>query len=57
MKEIKLKPCAHCGHTARIMSYLGKFYVQCRVRDCHIRTEPYDTEEQAAQIWNRRVEE
>lgn len=47
--------CPCCNHKAKLMPYLGKHYVQCRAKDCHIRTEPYETAEQALNVWNRRV--
>ena len=53
--ETNIIPCAHCGHAAQLRPYLGKWYVQCRAKDCHIRTEIYETKEQAIACWNRRV--
>lgn len=53
--EYKVNPCAHCGHAAQLRPYLGKWYVQCKGKDCRVRTDIYETKEQAVAVWNRRV--
>lgn len=50
-----IKPCPHCGHEAALKLYLRKHYIRCGGRDCHIRTEPFDTAEEAIACWNRRT--
>ena len=64
--RIKLKPCPFCGskaefhHCANLANeeYALKMANQHGVHctNCYIATKPYDSEEEAAEAWNRRVE-
>ena len=59
MSGIKLKPCPFWGSKAEIHKTSGgEYYVDCGLKNgfCHIipRTWDYDTEEEAAEAWNRR---
>lgn len=51
----KLKPCPFCGGEAEILQTVGHtFYAWCS--DCDTSTGHYFTEEDAATMWNHRVE-
>ena len=50
-----IKPCPFCGWKSRVHKYLGKWYARCN--KCNAYSAPYDTEEQAAEAWNRRAGE
>lgn len=45
--------CPFCGGKSRVHKYLGKWYARCN--KCKAYSAPYDTEEQAAEAWNRRA--
>ena len=51
---INLKPCPFCGGEAILLSNFrgAEYFIECRV--CTVETAPYDTEEEAAEAWNRR---
>lgn len=51
---IELKPCPFCGGQANTSDVIG-IRVECY--DCEIHTCWYETEEQAVEIWNKRVGE
>lgn len=48
-----LKTCPFCNGKSRVHKYLNKFYARCN--KCNSYSAPYDTPEQAAEAWNRRV--
>lgn len=58
---IELKPCPFCGNSAFVVEYdytvdngyIPLYVVECN--GCHATTFEYDTEEEAAAAWNRRV--
>ena len=50
----EIKNCPFCGGKSRVHLYLGKWYARCN--KCRSYSAPYDTEEQAREAWNRRVE-
>lgn len=54
---IKLNTCPFCGSQAE-MEHLGidGFFVICSKSSCGIMTREYDTEEEAAEAWNRRAQ-
>ena len=53
-KDTSLKPCPICGGRGKVLvSYDGKYYVQCRV--CYFTTGECINEREAAKCWNRRV--
>ena len=55
----QLKPCPFCGGEAsmRIRPYCSVVYAGCLNSDCKIQptTDWYDTDEEAIEAWNRRV--
>lgn len=63
---IELKPCPFCGGKAEIhncmelenetvaLIYNGKVGVHCT--ECHCATIPYNSEDEAAEVWNRRAD-
>lgn len=54
----RLKPCPFCGGEARPTSWLHSesetYVIQCD--NCHLDMGEFDTEEEAAEAWNRRTE-
>ncbi len=61
MVDVELKPCPFCGGEAKMLdlrkAHLGVFYfVECRERKCQVKTRYLCTEEEAAEVWNRRAE-
>ena len=55
----KLKPCPFCGGKAEINNLIkfdnnDRFWVECK--ECGIGTKIYDSEQEATEAWNRRVE-
>ena len=66
IEEIKLKPCPFCGREAEFVSFKPNnnssrriWYVQCPWTDCEVSIETFDTDtpQEAAELWNRRVNE
>ena len=59
----ELKPCPFCGGEAFLAEYVYELYncfvsmhfVECN--GCHTTTFEYDSEEEATEAWNRRVED
>ena len=49
----QLKPCPCCGGKARSVQTKDFNYVFCT--ECELTTTTYDTEKEAADVWNRRV--
>lgn len=52
----ELKPCPFCGGKAKIIQSSRRtlFFTACE--DCDADSDYYDTEEKAAEAWNRRTE-
>ena len=48
-----LKPCPCCGGEAAYETYENNTYAYCK--NCHLQTITYESETQAAKVWNRRV--
>ena len=59
MTEIKLKCCPFCGHSAIMANNKeGYYFAYCPNYDCVIGYEQgrmFESEEQAAEAWNRRA--
>ncbi|MBQ8693126.1 MAG: Lar family restriction alleviation protein [Synergistaceae bacterium] len=54
--EVKLKHCPFCGGEALIGTYWGQeYYAQCQ--DCFSASDDFNTPQDAADAWNRRVGE
>jgi hypothetical protein len=51
MTTPRLKRCAHCGKTARILGFAS---VRVICTDCFISTDTYGKESAAIRAWNRR---
>ena len=49
----KLKSCPFCGGEAELREAAVVYFVLCH--GCSMRTVPYKTAEEAAEVWNRRV--
>ena len=50
----ELKPCPFCGGTARMREIpVHLFFAHCDC--CLVETDCYDSEEEAANVWNSRV--
>lgn len=60
MSEIKLKPCPFCGAPGAMRRVGMQWYAECSddLVDCpvHPWSECYETQEKAAEIWNRRAD-
>lgn len=60
MSNIELKPCPFCGGEAKIIDSIpvGVKAVECCNWSCsiYVRTWWLETEEEAAEAWNRRAE-
>ena len=56
---IELKPCPFCGSEMILIGHDGHdngiHYAHCW--DCGVSTNNFDTEERAAEAWNRRVQD
>lgn len=60
VEQQKLKPCPFCGSEAWIEEWAdgcdGTYRVRCCDTRCDVETQIYLTEQEAIQVWNRRVE-
>ena len=54
-KMAELKPCPFCGGTARMAKRGEKVLPWVYCSDCLAETRDYDSVEEAAEAWNRRV--
>ena len=53
----ELKPCPFCGGEAHVVETIhGKTLPWVRCKDCGMETPMLDTEEEAIEAWNRRVD-
>ena len=59
MGDVKLKPCPLCGGdvTTYIQNSMGQtlYGVMCKNTGCALIPSSYPTEEQAAELWNKRI--
>lgn len=55
MSEIKLKPCPFCGGEAKIIGAIGAVFC-ARCTECGAETQSELSEQQAAELWNRRAD-
>lgn len=51
--EITLKPCPHCDAPAKMCYVCGEYFVMCT--GCTCAGSICDTEQKAADAWNRRI--
>ena len=52
-----LKPCPFCGGKARLNEYKdGEVWYEVWCDECAVRTEQYETVDEAVKVWNRRTE-
>lgn len=56
MSETKLKPCPFCGGEAKIIGAIGAVFC-ARCTECGAETQSELSEQQAAELWNRRAGE
>ena len=53
MSGIDLKPCPFCGGKAKVVKTYWTIYIKCQC--CDARSNCKETEQKAAEAWNRRV--
>ncbi|MDD4930494.1 MAG: Lar family restriction alleviation protein [Gallionella sp.] len=54
MSDIQLKPCQFCGDQPKMNFVLHDYWLRCA---CGASTSMHCTEERAAKVWNRRVDD
>ena len=52
----ELKKCPFCGGEAEVHQTYSIDVYWCKCNDCNAETEPANTEEDAVEAWNRRVD-
>ena len=53
----KLRNCPFCGGKARLNEYKDcEVWYEVRCDECAVRTEQYETVDEAVRVWNRRAE-
>ena len=57
MENKELKSCPFCGGKAYIVKGKGYYAYWIKCYDCRVETEAYEFEDEAIEVWNKRVGE